>query len=309
MKTGREERTSDLRRRTSVEMGGRRMWRPRGARVVASRGQELEVNGGALARYSYDAFGKLIAKSGRRSSLFRHRFSTKYYDTETGLYYYGYRFYHPGLMRWLNRDPIEEEGGMNLYAMCENKAISCTDSVGHAVFLVLAGLDNNESVFIKQKNVMANSLRTTIRSLVLLNSLTEKQYECLKGNKAIRFNDQPFGGTLGEYKKLIERELKSYVRVSHDYGESLTAIRSMANQMEKSWDYLVYFVHGGNGKRWGVRTIISFSDCSHNILHANVFRESLESRHESAPPTVGQDATGRRAPSHTRDGQGGLGSP
>ena len=28
---------------TSVEMGGRRMWRPRVARVVASRGQELEV--------------------------------------------------------------------------------------------------------------------------------------------------------------------------------------------------------------------------------------------------------------------------
>jgi hypothetical protein len=37
------KRTSDLRRRTSVEMGGRRMWRPRVARVVASRGQELEV--------------------------------------------------------------------------------------------------------------------------------------------------------------------------------------------------------------------------------------------------------------------------
>ena len=57
MKTGREERTSDLRRRTSVEMGGRRMWRPRGARVVASRGQELEVTirgtlaASALARH------------------------------------------------------------------------------------------------------------------------------------------------------------------------------------------------------------------------------------------------------------------
>jgi hypothetical protein len=37
------EKTSDFRRRTSAESGGRRMWRPRGARVVASRGQELEV--------------------------------------------------------------------------------------------------------------------------------------------------------------------------------------------------------------------------------------------------------------------------
>ena len=79
------------------------------------------ANGGSMARYSYDAFGRLIARAGRRSSLFRHRFSTKYYDTETGLYYYGYRFYHPDLMRWLNRDPIEEDGGMNLFAFVGNR--------------------------------------------------------------------------------------------------------------------------------------------------------------------------------------------
>ena len=29
------------------------------------------------------------------ADVFRHRFSTKYYDDETGLYYYGYRFYSP----------------------------------------------------------------------------------------------------------------------------------------------------------------------------------------------------------------------
>jgi len=27
----------------------------------------------------------------------------------------GYRFYNPELGRWINRDPIEEEGGLNLY--------------------------------------------------------------------------------------------------------------------------------------------------------------------------------------------------
>ena len=90
----------------------------------------LNANGGTFARYSYDAFGKLIAKSGRRASFFRHRFSTKYYDSETGLYYYGYRFYHPTLMRWLNRDPIKEEGGVNLYGFCENKPIEYFDLFG-----------------------------------------------------------------------------------------------------------------------------------------------------------------------------------
>ena len=32
--------------------------------------------------------------------------STKYLDKETGLYYYGYRFYNPSLGRWPSRDPI-----------------------------------------------------------------------------------------------------------------------------------------------------------------------------------------------------------
>ena len=90
----------------------------------------LNVNGGTFARYSYDALGRLIARAGRRSSLFRHRFSTKYYDTETGLYYYGYRFYHPVLMRWLNRDSIEEMGGSNLYVFCLNSSSAFRDSLG-----------------------------------------------------------------------------------------------------------------------------------------------------------------------------------
>ena len=36
------------------------------------------------------------------------RFSTKYFDAETGLYYYGYRYYSPNLGRWISRDPIGE---------------------------------------------------------------------------------------------------------------------------------------------------------------------------------------------------------
>ena len=90
----------------------------------------LSVNGGTFARYSYDAFGRLIARVGRRASFFRHRFSTKYYDTETGLYYYGYRFYHPGLMRWPNRDPLEEEGGVNLFEYCRNSPMIVYDLLG-----------------------------------------------------------------------------------------------------------------------------------------------------------------------------------
>jgi RHS repeat-associated protein len=48
------------------------------------------------------------------------RFSTKYQDDETGLLYYGYRYYDPGTGRWPNRDPIGQWGGDNLYGFVGN---------------------------------------------------------------------------------------------------------------------------------------------------------------------------------------------
>ena len=90
----------------------------------------VDGNGNTVAQYTYDAFGKLIAKSGPLTDFFRHRFSTKYFDAETGLYYYGYRFYNPILMRWLNRDPMGEEGGLNLYGFCHNNSLCGYDELG-----------------------------------------------------------------------------------------------------------------------------------------------------------------------------------
>ena len=90
----------------------------------------IDECGNVVAAYEYDDFGRIISQSGPMAEIFRIRFSSKYYDTETGLYYYGYRFYSPALMRWLNRDPIEEEGGLNLYGFCENNAVSFYDALG-----------------------------------------------------------------------------------------------------------------------------------------------------------------------------------
>ena len=80
----------------------------------------LDSNGSTVAQYIYDTFGNLILQSGSLADFFRHRFSTKYFDVETGLYYYGCRFYHSGLVRWITRDSIEEIGGNNLYVFCNN---------------------------------------------------------------------------------------------------------------------------------------------------------------------------------------------
>jgi uncharacterized protein RhaS with RHS repeats len=46
------------------------------------------------------------------------------------LYYYGFRFYEPSLQRWINRDPIAESGGINLYGFVGNDPANCVDQFG-----------------------------------------------------------------------------------------------------------------------------------------------------------------------------------
>ena len=99
------------------------------------RGNKTHEGGAAYPlRYAYDAFGNTITKIGPMSDIFRHRFSTKYYDSETGLYYYGHRFYNPAVMRWINRDPIGESGGLNLYMFCNNNPMVHVDMIGYSVW-------------------------------------------------------------------------------------------------------------------------------------------------------------------------------
>ena len=82
-----------------------------------------------LAKYTYGPFGEVLLEDGLFDS--RYQFSTKEYDSTTGLNYYGHRFYSLGLGRWINRDPIEEEEGwQNHYALINNGVTTGVDYLG-----------------------------------------------------------------------------------------------------------------------------------------------------------------------------------
>jgi len=83
-----------------------------------------------VARYEYEPFGKLLRASGPMAFVNPFLFSTKFYDWETGLYYYGYRYYNPSTGRWPSRDPLEEYAGFNIYQFAENNPISVIDIFG-----------------------------------------------------------------------------------------------------------------------------------------------------------------------------------
>ena len=62
-------------------------------------------------------FGEVIRATGPMAKANPFRFSTKYQDDETDLLCYGFRYYNASTGRWIGRDPAEEDGEMNLYAL------------------------------------------------------------------------------------------------------------------------------------------------------------------------------------------------
>ena len=90
----------------------------------------LDSSGTIQAHYECSPFGKITAKTGTKQNDFDFRFSSEYYDSETSLVYYNFRYYSSILGRWLSRDPIEEEGGYNLYGFIYNDSINCQDELG-----------------------------------------------------------------------------------------------------------------------------------------------------------------------------------
>jgi RHS repeat-associated protein len=88
------------------------------------------ADGRVMAQYDYDVFGNVLRAIGPLAKINPFLFSTKFYDWETGLYYYGYRYYDPGSGRWLSRDPLEEKGGNNLYNFVNNNSTIYIDPRG-----------------------------------------------------------------------------------------------------------------------------------------------------------------------------------
>jgi RHS repeat-associated protein len=82
------------------------------------------------ASYRYDAFGNTLSSSGSRAAANVYRFSSKEVHANSGMYVYMFRFYDPNLQRWINRDPVEEAGGLNLYSYVRNEPTRFLDPFG-----------------------------------------------------------------------------------------------------------------------------------------------------------------------------------
>lgn len=94
---------------------------------------ETDENGNPISYEEYHPFGTTAYRSAKPEfdlSLKRYRFSGKERDEETGLYYFGARYYAPWLGRWTSSDPAGFADGMNLFRYCANNPLRFVDPRG-----------------------------------------------------------------------------------------------------------------------------------------------------------------------------------
>jgi RHS repeat-associated protein len=90
----------------------------------------ITTSGGVAVQYDYDPYGNPTTLSGSASSDIGY--AGYFHHAASGLDFTLYRAYDPIHARWLNRDPVGEVGGMNLYAYVAGNPLRWTDPLGLA---------------------------------------------------------------------------------------------------------------------------------------------------------------------------------
>ncbi len=132
------------------------------------------------ANFEYDAFGREVRANGTTvaapitppgltagtsyADALPFHFSSKFTDPESALNYYGYRYYDPKDGRWLNRDPMGEKGGLNLYGFVGNDRVNRSDFLGLQCGPAGYAMDGHAGTFFRRSPRCPNAGRKHFQS-------------------------------------------------------------------------------------------------------------------------------------------------
>jgi RHS repeat-associated protein len=105
-----------------------------------------DSSGKLVNTYQYDPYGNLTSSTGTVANPWRY--AGGYYDSGTGLYKFGIRYYDPTTGRWTQRDPVggslQELVKANPYVYAGNNPVNMVDPSGAcdawAIALVIVGI-------------------------------------------------------------------------------------------------------------------------------------------------------------------------
>ncbi len=93
----------------------------------------VDSDGTVTVSYTYDSWGNVLSVSGDQAVAAANRFiwQGREYSRATGLHNFRARWYDPAAGRWLSKDPIGLEGGLNLYEAFGNNPVCFRDPSGN----------------------------------------------------------------------------------------------------------------------------------------------------------------------------------
>ena len=119
----------------------------------------LNESGAIVKSYLYTPFGQIHTSSGSLSNPYQYVGGEGYYtEQDINLQLLGQRWYDAETGRFISRDPIGEEGGLNLYGYVRNNCVNGVDPYGDKVECV--GGDISGGVVFIIGRIWGNSLYT-----------------------------------------------------------------------------------------------------------------------------------------------------
>ena len=89
------------------------------------------LEGEVVQHIEYVPFGEVFIEERNGVWNTPYLFNAKEFDEETGMYYYGARYYEPRLSLWMTTDPLEEEyPNIITYGFCHNNPVVLVDPDG-----------------------------------------------------------------------------------------------------------------------------------------------------------------------------------
>ena len=151
-----------------------------------------DASGNVVQSYQYDPYGNVTSSTGSVAAN-PWQFAGGFYDSTTGLYKFGIRYYDPTLGRWTQQDPL---GGSlfdpstgNRYAYTNDDPTNLTDPSGASILGSLGALVGGFltgaaaayvpfalGVFGLTAPISAPTLAVVIVSGILLGSIAEVAY-------------------------------------------------------------------------------------------------------------------------------------
>lgn len=243
----------------------------------------------------YDAHGNNLAQS---ALLNPWRFSSKRIDHDTGLIFFGKRYYDPSAGRWVTPDPLDFFDGPNLYAYVGNNPVSQYDLYGlfsirsiwdyavHAIYKIWGHLEKNAK---HSQNKFFNELRLPKEARIAI----DKSCHAFFGKTFMRLlghqkHEETAVGSYGQ------GELNDKVRITFIHG-ILTNHELLIENLE-----IISRSHGGTNVHYVFRPTDGWTwdigrcaliKLGHNLGYVSPYAHLLASLWKKLIKEMGEDGT------------------